>query len=317
MVEVLRMLDVPAFEQVIAVPKISWDRVPQRSALRRPQKAEQLVEVPTEPGYSLAVIAVRAMGRRAALALAEQIVNNPAPQGRRRGGGGLQGLRAGQGSTAADVEQIIDIPVPQGRRRSNGSPQGSLPGRGSTADVEQIVEIPARGGLQGFLPGQGSSSRRFLQDEDEGFQGFFRTFPQPQKSAKVTRQSSPRVPASASSSELSAHQMAPAGESGELADEPGGADLQRWRRGLRRRDGGRDFFQDGDEEEEEEVLEMFDESIDRFELFGWRSRRLCCDYMAGCCARGWGCTFAHGEQELHPTSLPGALRGRASAADHG
>ena len=39
--------------------------------------------------------------------------------------------------------------------------------------------------------------------------------------------------------------MAPAGESDELADEPGGAlddalaDLQRWRRGLRRRDGGR------------------------------------------------------------------------------
>ena len=146
-VEVLRMLDVPAFEQVIAVPKISLDRVHQRSAVRRPQKAEQLVEVPTDPGYSLAVIAVRAMGRRAALALAEQIVNNPAPQGRRGGGGGLQGLRAGQGSTAADVEQIIDIPVPHCRRRSSGSPQGSLPGRGSTANVEQIVEIPARGGL--------------------------------------------------------------------------------------------------------------------------------------------------------------------------
>ena len=38
--------------------------------------------------------------------------------------------------------------------------------------------------------------------------------------------------------------MAPAGESDELADEPGGTqdaaltDLQRWRRGLRRRDGG-------------------------------------------------------------------------------
>ena len=31
---------------------------------------------------------------------------------------------------------------------------------------------------------------------------------------------------------------------------------------------------------------MFDESIDRFGLSGWRPRRLCCDYMAGCCARG-------------------------------
>ena len=31
---------------------------------------------------------------------------------------------------------------------------------------------------------------------------------------------------------------------------------------------------------------------------------------------GWGCTFAHGEQELHPYTLPGALRGRACAAEH-
>ena len=54
-VEVLRKLDLPAVEQVIAVPLISLDRVPQRSAIRRPQKAEQLVEVPTEPGYPLAV----------------------------------------------------------------------------------------------------------------------------------------------------------------------------------------------------------------------------------------------------------------------
>ena len=72
MVEVLRMLDVPAIEQVIAVPKISLDGVPQRSVLRRPQKTEQLVEVPTEPGYSRAVIA---WGRRVAAAMAEQIVD--------------------------------------------------------------------------------------------------------------------------------------------------------------------------------------------------------------------------------------------------
>ena len=67
-------------EQVIAVPKISLDRVPQRSAIRRPQKVE------TEPGYSLAGIAVRALGRRAATALAEQTADNPVPQGRREGG---------------------------------------------------------------------------------------------------------------------------------------------------------------------------------------------------------------------------------------
>ena len=84
-VEVLRKFDVPSVKQVIAVP-ISFDFVPQRSAVCRPQKAEQLVEVPTEPGYALAVIATKALGRRAAAALAEQIVHNPVPQGRRGGG---------------------------------------------------------------------------------------------------------------------------------------------------------------------------------------------------------------------------------------
>ena len=53
----LRKLDAPSVEQVVAAPKISLDRVPLRSAVRRPQKAEQLVEVPTEPGYSLAHLA--------------------------------------------------------------------------------------------------------------------------------------------------------------------------------------------------------------------------------------------------------------------
>ena len=253
-------LDLPVIEQVIAVPT-------QRSALPVPQTAELLVEVPTNPGYALAVVASKLFSRREirgilsgrgvpqgrggsgargglqgscagqnSTAYLEQIVEIPVPQGRRGSGGGLQGSLPVQNS-AAIPEQIVDIPVPQGRRRSSGSPQGSLPGRGSTAFVEQIVEIPAPGGLQGFLPDQGSSSRRLLPEEDDGFQAVFRTFPQPKKSAKVTRQSSPRVPASASSSELSAHQMAPAGESGELADEPGGMDLQRWRRGLSGRDG--------------------------------------------------------------------------------
>ena len=58
-------------EQVIAAPKISLDRVPQRSAARCPQKAEQLVEVQTERGYVFALIATKALGRRRAAALAE------------------------------------------------------------------------------------------------------------------------------------------------------------------------------------------------------------------------------------------------------
>ena len=191
----------PAVEQVVAVPKISLDRVPQRSASRCPQKAEQLVEVPTEPGYALAVNAVQAIGLRAAVGMAEQIV----------GGGGLQGFRAGQGAPAADVEQIVEIPVPLGRRGKGGGPQGSLVGQKSTAaNVEQIVDLPARG-----------SSRYSPRAADERFQGFFRTFPRSKKSAELTRQSSPSVPASVSSSELSAHQMALAREPDELADEPG------------------------------------------------------------------------------------------------
>ena len=47
---------------------------------------------------------------------------------------------------------------------------------------------------------------------------------------------------------------------------------------------------------------MFDESIDRFQLSGWRP-----DASA--------VTTWQAEQELHPSSLPGALRGRASAAE--
>ena len=43
-------------EQVIVVPKISLDRILQHSALRRTQKAEKLVEVPTDSAYALGAI---------------------------------------------------------------------------------------------------------------------------------------------------------------------------------------------------------------------------------------------------------------------
>ena len=46
-------------------------------------------------------------------------------------------------------------------------------------------------------------------------------------------------------------------------------------------------------------------------------RRLCNHNMAGGCERRWICKFAHGEQELHPSTLRAADRGRASTADHG
>ena len=42
------MLETATTEQVIAVPKILQDSIPQRTVLREPQMAEQLVEVPTD-----------------------------------------------------------------------------------------------------------------------------------------------------------------------------------------------------------------------------------------------------------------------------
>ena len=131
--------------QVIAVPTISLDRFPQRSAVRRTQMAEQLVEVPNERGYALAVLASKFYSRRE-----------------------LRGSLSGQGSTASGsglIEQNADIPVLRGRREGSGSLQGSRSRHGSAASiVEQNVDIPVpyggggRGGLQGSRPGQNSTA---------------------------------------------------------------------------------------------------------------------------------------------------------------
>ena len=62
--------------------------------------------------------------------------------------------------------------------------------------------------------------------------------------------------------------------------------------------------EEDDEDEDIKSVEEFDESVDRFEHSGWRPMRLCTAYYSGGCARGWECTFAHSEQELHPWALP-------------
>ena len=54
-VEFMHAIDTAIPEQVIDVPRLSPDRIPQRSLDRRPQSAELLVEVPTNPGYVLAI----------------------------------------------------------------------------------------------------------------------------------------------------------------------------------------------------------------------------------------------------------------------
>ena len=81
LVGVLKVFDQSLPEQVIEVPKITLQAgVSHRAALRKPQLAEHLVEVPTTPGYALAVVAVQTLGWRAARALLEQL--NAARPGR-------------------------------------------------------------------------------------------------------------------------------------------------------------------------------------------------------------------------------------------
>ena len=80
MVEFMKKIDAPALdEQVIAVPKISLDRAPQRCPRRRPRRVvEQLVEVPSIISYS-------SPQKR----IAEQTIDIPVPHDRSgRGGGG-------------------------------------------------------------------------------------------------------------------------------------------------------------------------------------------------------------------------------------
>ena len=81
LVGVLKVFDKSLPEQVIEVPKVTLQEgVPHRAALRKPQLAEQLVEVPTHTGYALAVVVVQTLGWRAAQALLEQL--NTARPGR-------------------------------------------------------------------------------------------------------------------------------------------------------------------------------------------------------------------------------------------
>ena len=78
-------------ELVIAVPKISLDRVSKRCPRPRTRRADRLVEVPTIFSYS-------SLQQRTS----DQIIEIPVPQARggRGGYGGLQGVSKLQGSTA-------------------------------------------------------------------------------------------------------------------------------------------------------------------------------------------------------------------------
>ena len=137
----------PDPEQVIEVPKILPFDVPMHTAVRVPQLAEQLVEVPTIISYSSLQRTV------------EQHVDIPVP-----GGGGpvscLQGFSSGQTSIATPSSKI----------------------RFSERIVEQIVDPVSSGRLLGSLPGQGSSSSHspagVEERADEPSEGFFSHFSQ-------------------------------------------------------------------------------------------------------------------------------------------
>ena len=266
-------------EQVIEVPKIFLDRTPQRLGdhLRQPQMVEQLVHVPTVVSYS----SLQQL-------TAEQIVDIPVP-GRDGGGarGGLQGFPPGQNSAALHVEQPVDIPVPQGRGG-----------------------VGARGGLQGFAGQSSTASSSRVGAADGAGQGVFRTFPQIKKSAKQGPHSGSALLPESSPSTLSAHQM-PLDE--QLVDVPVPQVSERSSRSLlhevlRRRQEAEEaarwreqnaLLEDEDEEEDEDDEE---EEISRFPPH-FRPRRWCQFLLAGSmCPRGWQCTFAHHESELHPDS---------------
>ena len=124
-------LDIEGPAQVIEVPKISQDIIPQRSVDLVPQMVEQLVEVPTILTPT-----------RIALRIAEQIVDIPASA--RGVSGSLQGFPPEQSSAQRTASQIADILVPG--RGVFGSPQGSLSEQ-STAKrtASQIADIPVPG----------------------------------------------------------------------------------------------------------------------------------------------------------------------------
>ena len=146
-------------EPVIEVPKILPHDVPPRRLCRDTQLVEQLVEVPTIVSWSL-------LQR-----IMEQI---PGDGGR---SAGLQGFLPGQSSTSLH------------------GPQERI----SERNVEQIAVSRVGEGLQDFLPGQSSSSSsrdpaRGFEALDELGYGFFRTFPQIQKSATQPPHSRSELP---------------------------------------------------------------------------------------------------------------------------
>ena len=147
---VLSPLDFCVAEQVIEVPKILPDDVPERTVVRVTQLAEQLVEVPTP------------------VSCMEQIADIPVPG--RGVSGCLQGSLPEQSTVKRTASQIADIPVPG--RGVSGSLLGSLPVQSTakrTASQIDDIPVPGRGvsgSLLGSLPVQSTAKRTASQFAD-------------------------------------------------------------------------------------------------------------------------------------------------------
>ena len=186
--------------------------------------------------------------------------------------------------------------------------------------AEQIVDIPVpggdggeRGGLQGFAGQSSTASSSHVGAADGAGQGVFRTFPRRKKSAKQGPHSGSELSADFNPSTLSAHQMppeqlvdvpvpqVPERSSGSLAYEQETRFLlESLKRRLEAQEAARLARVEEEQMEEDEEEEVVEGS--RF-LPHFRPRRWCWYVRAGSiCPRGWDCTFAHHESELHPDS---------------
>ena len=138
-------LDFRVAEQVIEVPKILLDDVPERTAVRVTQLAEQLVDVPTPVSFSREV------------RISERIVEQTVFPSRDEGIAGRiveQTVFPSHGERISErtVEQLVDFPVHGRGVSSRGGPKDSVPavpGQSSTSFGS---------GLQGFLPEQVSTA---------------------------------------------------------------------------------------------------------------------------------------------------------------
>ena len=118
LVDFLAPLDVRVAEQVIEVPQIVCPPRGARTVLGAPLLADQLVEVPT-------VLTLSSSWRPL---FTEEDIQRMIAGLERGGGGARQGSRSGQESTPSWF-RVVDNPVPQVRREGGGGVQGSLPAR--------------------------------------------------------------------------------------------------------------------------------------------------------------------------------------------